>query len=192
MRKAEQQHEAEAIYEGLVQTRERDGAYYPAGDPLSGPDEAQLAAMPDDDPDVQLRRAYVLEKSTAPEAYEQARKLYRIARDRWGMDIKVVLGRDYLLGSNGVVQNAPLAKYWLTQAVQAGSHPAALYLSRWFEGSGGGAPDPVQARAWKLIGTEPPSSAPAAENLSEQQEAAARQIYVAWLQAHPGWEPASN
>ena len=42
--------EANSVYEGLVQTRLRDGAYYSSGDPLSEPSAAELKSMPDDDP----------------------------------------------------------------------------------------------------------------------------------------------
>ncbi len=185
---SEQQMEAFSVFDGLVQTKVRTGAYYPSDDPLRDITTAQLAAMPNDDPDVQLRRAYALEKSSSPGAYEQALQLYRIARDRWRMDIKVVLGRNYLLGNNGVQKDARLAKYWLTQAIEASSHPAALYLAQWYEGAGGGIPDPVQARAWRLIGTEPPATVPPASNMDTEQEGVAQKLYTAWLEAHPDWK----
>jgi TonB family protein len=146
--------EANSVYEGLVQTRLRDGAYYSSGDPLSEPSAAELKSMPDDDPDVQLRRAFALESSGKPEDYEQAMRLYRIARDRRGMDVKVVLGRDYLYGSEGVTKDPRLAKYWLTSAAEAGSKPAALYLTKWYSGEGGGAVDTARAAAWARLGTD--------------------------------------
>jgi TPR repeat protein len=182
----EQLQQANSIFEGLVQERARDGAYYALGDPLAEPTAEELAKMPDDDPDVQLRRAFVLEQSGRPEDYEPAMRLYRIARDRRDMDIKVVLGRDCLYGTHGITQDAKLAQYWLKSAANAGSKPAALYLAKWYEGEGGGTADPVQAYSWQWLGTEN-SPKPVANRLSADQVAQAQEQIAVWRATHQGW-----
>jgi len=179
--------EANSVLEGLLQTRAHDGAYYSFDDPLRDPNVTELEAMPDDDPDVQLRRAFALESSKQPEDYERALRLYRIAHDRRWMDVKVVLGRDYLYGAHGVAKDARLSKYWLTRAAEAGSKPAALYLAKWYSGEGGGPPDAVQALTWELIGHEGPTSLIPPANLSKFEKLAAMKGYAIWLTAHPGW-----
>lgn len=127
---AEQQRAANAAYEALVQTRARDGAYYPFDDPLRVPSAAKLAAMPKDDPDVQLRRAFALEEraKTDKEAYRQAMDINRTIRDRREMDIRFVLGRDSLNGANGVPRDPMIARHWLQEAANRGSKPAADLL----------------------------------------------------------------
>lgn len=123
---AEQQRTANAAYEALVQTRTGDGAYYPFDDPLRAPSVAKLSEMPQDDPDVQVRRAFALEEraKTDTETYRQAMDLYRTVRDRREMDIRFVLGRDSLNGVNGMPQNAMIARRWLQEAADRGSKPA--------------------------------------------------------------------
>jgi TPR repeat protein len=95
---------ADAAYLALVQTRQSDGAYYPSDDPLRAASPAALEAMAQDDPDVQLRRAFALDHTagTDEQAYHQAMDLYRTIRDRREMDIRFVLGRDLLNGTNGL------------------------------------------------------------------------------------------
>jgi TPR repeat protein len=184
----EQLQEADSMFQGLVQERARDGAYYVVGDPLAEPTADQLAKMAYDDPDVQLRRAFELEKTGD---YEQAMQLYRIARDRRAMDVKVVLGRDHLYGTDGVAKSSVLAKYWLKSAVDAGSRPAALLLAKWYSGDGG-TDDPVQALTWELVGHEgAPVVTPKAVVTKEQMEQAAT-IYAVWLATHPGWVAVPN
>ena len=183
----DQLSEANSVFQGLVQTRARDGAYYSFDDPLREPSVAELRALPDDDPDVQLRRAFTLESNTHAEDYDQAMRLYRIARDRRWMDVKVVLGRDYLYGTHGVAKDARLSKYWLTRAADAGSKPAALYLAEWYSGEGGGTPDAIQALTWGLIGHESPTVVIPSANLSVADKLTAMQAYAAWLTTHPGW-----
>lgn len=183
----DQLSEANSFFEGLIRTRAQDGAYYSFDDPLREPSGAELKALPDDDPDVQLRRAFALETSQQPEDYEFAMRLYRIARDRRGMDVKVVLGRDYLYGTHGVATNARLSKYWLTRAAEAGSKPAALYLAKWYSGDGGGASDAAQSLTWQLIGHEGPTPVIPPSSLSEPEKLVATKAYTTWLTAHPGW-----
>ena len=127
----EQHQAANAEYSSLVQTRIRDGAYYPPDDPLRSATLAALAAMPKDDPDVQLRLAFALEKAapTDDDAYREAMDLYRTVRDRREMDVRFVLGRDYLNGTNGVPKNLALARVWLSEAASRGSKPAEALLA---------------------------------------------------------------
>ena len=127
----EQHQAADAEYNSLVETRLRDGAYYPPDDPLRNATPTALAAMPKNDPDVQLRRAFSLEKAaqTNDEAYQQAMDLYRTIRDRREMDVRFILGRDYLNGANGLPSNLALARVWLTEAANRGSKPAQALLA---------------------------------------------------------------
>ena len=126
----EQQRAANTAYQELVQTRVRDGAYYPFDDLLREPSAATLRAMPNDDPDVQVRRAFALEEKakTNKEAYREAMDLYRTVRDRREMDIRFVLGRDSLNGAHGVPRNTAIAQRWLREAANRGSKPAAELL----------------------------------------------------------------
>ena len=113
---SDQKQQADSLFEGLVQTRLRDGAYYSAGDPLREPAAEVLAAMPAEDPDVQLRQAFALEQSHVPADYTRAMDLYRRVRDRRGIDIKLLLAKQYRDGSNGVSRDERLARYWQTSA----------------------------------------------------------------------------
>lgn len=127
-----QQHRAaDSEYASLVQTRAIDGAYYSPDDPLRNPTPTELAAMPEDDPDVQLRRAFALERvaPTNKDAYREALNLYRTVRDRREMDIRFALGRDYLNGTNGLHKNLDIARYWLNEAAGFGSQPAKTLLA---------------------------------------------------------------
>ncbi len=112
----QQKVEASSYYEGLVETREKDGAYYSAGDPLREPSLSELAAMPQDDPDVQLREAFALGMQGGAENYVRAMQLYRTVRDRREIAIKMVLSHDYQQGTNGVSKNERLSKYWMDSA----------------------------------------------------------------------------
>ena len=58
---AQQRKAEDAAYSTLVKTRELDGAYYVSDDPLRALSLEELAKMPQDDPDVQLRYAFALE-----------------------------------------------------------------------------------------------------------------------------------
>jgi TPR repeat protein len=126
-----QREVANAAYGALVRTREQDGAYYSLDDPLRNISPEGLAAMASDDPDVQLRRAFGLETAaqTDHDAYAQAMDLYRTVRDHREMDIRFVLGRDYLNGTNGTPHNQELAKLWLHEAAGRGSKPAQALLA---------------------------------------------------------------
>ena len=126
----DQRQAADAQYNSLVETRLRDGAYYPPDDPLRNATPAALATMPNDDPDFQLRRAFALEQAaqTNDEAYQEAMDHYRTVRDRREMDVRFVLGRDYLNGTNGVPVNLALARVWLTEAANRGSKAAQALL----------------------------------------------------------------
>ena len=127
----EQHRAAERVYQSLLETRRRNGAYYPPGDPLRDPTEAALASMPQDDPDVQLRTAFALEKVAATDdtAYRRALDLYRTVRDRREIDIRFVLGRDMHTGANGLPTNQAEARVWLTIASDRGSQPARALLA---------------------------------------------------------------
>jgi hypothetical protein len=128
---AQQRDAANAAYESLVQARKYDGAYYPVDDPLRNPTPEALAAMPSDSPDVQLRRAFVLEQAaqTSEATYRQVMDIYRTVRDRREMDIRFVLGRDCLNGTSGIPKNPATAQYWLHEAADRGSKPAQDLLT---------------------------------------------------------------
>jgi TPR repeat protein len=127
----DQHQAADAEYQSLVQTRVRDGACYPPDDLLRNPTPAALASMPNDDPDVQLRRAFALEKSaqTNDDAYREAMDLYRTVRDHREVDVRFILGRDYMNGTNGIPRNLALARVWLNEAANRGSKPAQALLT---------------------------------------------------------------
>ncbi len=120
---------ANSIFEGLVLTRQQSGAYYPANDPLNRPSATQLAAMPQNDPDVQLRRAFTLESSNSGSGYEEAMLLYKTVRDRRKMDVRVRLGIEYLNGSDGMARDAAIARFWFEIAAREGSKEASVLLS---------------------------------------------------------------
>ena len=127
---AEQHKAADAAYEDLVQARRVDGAYYSFDDPLRMVTADELAKMPQDDPDEQLRYAFALEAAarTDEKAYRRAMDLYRTVRDRREMDIRFVLGRNYLSGTDGMPKDLALARRWLQEAASRGSNPAAEIL----------------------------------------------------------------
>lgn len=177
--------DALARYEDLVQTRERDGAYYRIGDPLREPTAEALAAMPQDDPDVEVRRAFALEAAHQPGTYEEALGLYRKVWDTSWMAAMAVLGRKYMTGADGVQANPVLAWRWLERSVAEGYKPAALLLASWYEGQGGGTLNAVQARSWRLIAGDP--QAAGVQPRTADEEAAAAKLYEAWIATHPGW-----
>lgn len=121
---------ANAAYETLLKTRAEYGAYYVQDDPLRNPSPAELAAMDQDDPDVQLREAFNLEKDAAldPETYQRVLAMYRTVRDQRDTQARFVLGRYALYGTNGVPKNLTAAKYWLVEAIRSGSKPAQELL----------------------------------------------------------------
>jgi TonB family protein len=156
--------QATSIYDGFVQTREQSGAYYPANDPLNRPSETALSKMPDDDPDVQLRRAFALESSRNPADYQRAMQMYRTVRDRRKMDVRVVLGRDYLLGTNGYKQDANTARFWLRMAASEGSEPAKLLLANLGESASSPTASPAASQERAVVTlSEIQSQAPRAE-----------------------------
>jgi TPR repeat protein len=122
---------ADAEYQSLVQTRINDGAYYSPDDPLRSPSPAALDAMANDDPDVQLRRAFALEKDaqTNDASYHEAIEIYRTVRDCREIDVRFILGRNHLNATNGLPVNKTLARIWLTEAANRGSKPAQALLS---------------------------------------------------------------
>ncbi|HEY2858404.1 MAG TPA: hypothetical protein VGJ21_08310 [Terracidiphilus sp.] len=121
---------ADAAYRALQERREKDGAFYTADDPLANPSPAALNAMDQDDPDVQLRRAFSMESSAArnKETYERVIGLYRTVRDHRDTDARFVLGRYALTGANGIPKDRGVALYWLHEAARSGSEPAQTLL----------------------------------------------------------------
>lgn len=111
---------ADSYFEGLVKTREQAGAYYRTSDPLRAPNEAALAAMSADDPDVAERRAFALESDHTSESYKEALALYRVVRDTSHMAAMAALGRDYLLGTDGITIDPAGAHRWLERSVEEG------------------------------------------------------------------------
>ena len=128
---AQQIEQANAAYKALADTRKRAGAYYPADDPLRSPSPADLDALPKDDPDAQLRRAFDLEKAAAGDAelYVRVLHIYRTIRNRRKMDIRYALGLYSLDGKFGVPKNREIAEYWLREAANEGSKPAQNRLA---------------------------------------------------------------
>jgi TPR repeat protein len=126
-----QLQEANAAFNSLIETRRQSGAYYSTDDSLRSPSLAVLDALPKDDPDVQLRRAFVLEKPAAsnPILYKQALEIYRNVRNQGKMDIRFVLGCYSLDGKYGVPKNRAIAEYWLHEAADAGSKSARDLLA---------------------------------------------------------------
>jgi TPR repeat protein len=126
----EQIEGANAAYDRLVETRARYGAYYVQDDSLRNASPAALAAMDQDDPDVQVRQAFNLEKDAAgnKQPYQRVLAMYRKVRDRRDADARFVLGRYALRGTNGVPKNIGVAEYWLREAVRSGSKPAQELL----------------------------------------------------------------
>ncbi|MGB7547475.1 MAG: hypothetical protein WBM14_06990 [Terracidiphilus sp.] len=122
---------AQAAYDGLMETRVRYGAYYAQDDPMRNSSPAALAAMDQDDPDVQLREAFNLEKSAVKDeqTYQRVVAMYRKVRDHRDTDVRFVLGRYALYGANGIPKNLGVAEYWLREAVQSGSKPAQELLA---------------------------------------------------------------
>jgi TPR repeat protein len=123
---------AESVYQSLINTRARSGAYYAQDDPLRNPTPAALAGMDQDDPDVQLREAFNLETLAASDehAYQSAIAIYRKVRDHRDTDFRFVLGRYALNGANGVPQNRAVAEYWLNEAARSGSQQAQQLLDQ--------------------------------------------------------------
>lgn len=121
---------ANAAYQALVKTRREYGAYYVQDDPLRNPSAAELAAMDQDDPDVQLRDAFNLERDAAlnEQIYQRVLAMYRKVRDQRDTQARFVLGRYALYGANDVPKNLTAAKYWLVEAIRSGSKPAQELL----------------------------------------------------------------
>jgi hypothetical protein len=126
----EQIAQVEAAYAALIETRTRYGAYYVQDDPLRNPSPEALGAMDQDDPDVQIRQAFNLEKNapSSEQAYQHVLAVYREIRDHRDTDVRFVLGRYALYGASGVPKNRGVAEYWLREAVQSGSKPAEELL----------------------------------------------------------------
>jgi TPR repeat protein len=121
---------SEAAYQALIDTRIRFGAYYAPDDPLRNPSPSEINAMDKDDPDVELREAFNLEKqaSSDEETYRQVLAIYRNVRDYRDSEPRFVLGRYSLNGANGVPKDREIAQYWLHEAVRSGSKPAQKLL----------------------------------------------------------------
>jgi TPR repeat protein len=128
----EQASAAEAAYQALLKERTQFGAYYVEDDPLRDPSPAALAAMEQDDPDVQLREAFNLEgKAVFDErAYQSVLAIYRKVRNERDYGFRFVLGRDALFGRNGVPKDQTVAEYWLKMAAYGGSKPAQQLLDQ--------------------------------------------------------------
>jgi TPR repeat protein len=128
----EQLAAAESAYQSLINERAMYGAYYVYDDPLREPSPAALAAMDQDDPDVQLREAFNMEQTAtqSPEAYQAALAIYRRVRDHCDYDFRFVLGRYALYGKNGVPKDRTVADYWLHEAVRSGSKQAQQLLDQ--------------------------------------------------------------
>jgi TPR repeat protein len=121
---------ANAAYDALVKTRKLYGAFYPMDDPLRNPSPEALSAMPQDDPDIEIRRAFSLEKaaSTDTSTYTEVLATYRRIRDRRKMDVLFILGRNLMDGKNGLPKNISAAEYWLNEAAREGSDQARSFL----------------------------------------------------------------
>lgn len=126
----QQRAEAEASYQGLLKTHVLYGAYYVQDDPLRDPSPVALAAMDQDDPDVQLREAFNLEATAADDSvlYQKVIAIYRTVRDHRDYDFRFVLGRYALYGKNGIPKNRAVAEYWLNEAARSGSRRAQQLL----------------------------------------------------------------
>jgi TPR repeat protein len=129
---AEQRAGAEATYQALIEERTQYGAYYVDDDPLRDPSAEALAAMDQDDPDVQLREAFNMEKAAVndEQAYQNALAIYRKVRNERDYGFRFVLGRDALFGTNGVPKDQKVAEYWLKMAAFGGSKPAQQLLDQ--------------------------------------------------------------
>ena len=127
---AEQRAGAEAVFQALIKARREYGAYYVHDDPLRDPTPAALAAMDQDDPDVQLREAFRMESAAAndEQVYQNVLAVYRKVRDHRDYEFRFVLGRYALNGANGVPKNRAVAEYWLHEAVRSGSKSAQELL----------------------------------------------------------------
>jgi TPR repeat protein len=123
---------AGAAYQALLNERAQFGAYYVHDDPLRDPSPAALAAMDQDDPDVQLREAFNLERSAATDehAYQSALAIYRKVRNERDYGFRFVLGRDALYGTNGVQKDRTVAEYWLKMAAYGGSKQSQQLLDQ--------------------------------------------------------------
>lgn len=121
----------DASYEAMLAIRARNGAYYSVGDPLRDPLPEALAAMPDDDPEVKLRKAFALEKTagTSEEGYLMAMKLYREVRDSRDTAPQLFLAKLHATGAEGIVKDDSLRLFWLRQAAARGSEKAREMLA---------------------------------------------------------------
>jgi TPR repeat protein len=124
--------DAGAAYLELLKEHTQYGAYYVQDDPLRDPSPEALAAMDQDDPDVQLREAFNLERSAATDerAYLAALAIYRKVRSERDYGFRFVLGRDALYGTHGVPKDRNVAEYWLKMAAYGGSKPAQQLLDQ--------------------------------------------------------------
>jgi len=122
----------DAAYQALLKTRAKYGAYYVQDDPLRDPSPAMLAAMDQDDPDVQLREAFNIESAAATDehVYQTVLAMYRKVRNERDYGFRFVLGRDALNGMNGVQKDSAVAEYWLKMAAYGGSKPARELLDQ--------------------------------------------------------------
>jgi hypothetical protein len=127
----QQMASADAAYQELIKTRSEYGAYYVQDDPLRDPSPAALEAMDQDDPDVQLREAFGMERLAVNDevAYQNALAIYRKVRDHRDFDFRFVLGRYALNGTNGSPQNRAVVEYWLNEAARSGSQQAQQLLN---------------------------------------------------------------
>jgi TPR repeat protein len=129
---AQQRAGAEVAYQALIKERTQYGAYYVDDDPLRDPSVEALATMDQDDPDVQLREAFNMEKAAVndEQAYQNALAIYRKVRNERDYGFRFALGRDALYGTNGVSKDAKVAEYWLKMAAYGGSKQAQQLLDQ--------------------------------------------------------------
>jgi TPR repeat protein len=134
-----QNADADEAYQALIETRTRFGAYYAQDDSLRNPSAAIISAMDQEDPDVQLRIAFDLEKTAIndEQAYRRVLGIYRDVRDHRDTAPRFVLGRYALKGTNGIPKDRGVAEYWLHEAVRSGSKPAQELLDSIEEHSSG-------------------------------------------------------
>lgn len=128
----EQMAGAKAAYDALIETHAEYGAYYIQDDPLRNSTPMALAAMDQDDPDVQLREAFNREHAAAQneQEYQSVLAVYRKVRNQCDYEFRFVLGRYSLYGTNGVPKDRGVAEYWLHEAVRSGSTQAQEMLNQ--------------------------------------------------------------
>jgi TPR repeat protein len=122
----------EVAVKKLERTRQSAGAFYRDDDPLFAPDFAEMErnVAKYGDPEEELRLAYHEEADVGgPAGFAKAMDLYRAVRDQRVGSVRLRIGNEYLLGTNGFPRNAERAAKWYGFAAQAGSKEACTQLS---------------------------------------------------------------